>query len=437
MSAESTIPRPRAAKPARSLRARVTAGPAAGAETTVETLVFTVGTAEGNTLVLGDRTVSRYHLEVRRTPQGIEVTDLGSTNGTRIGPARLFGGRAFVASGSELVLGDSTIVIEDGELTVTRLAEVGRFGGLFGSSTAMRRLFAEMAPLAQSDVSALLLGESGTGKEVAARALHEQGPRASGPFVTVDATTLVPTLYASELYGHERGAFTGADRRHAGAFERAHGGTLFLDEVGELPAALQAGLLGVLERRSFRRVGGTTEIPVDVRVIAATHRDLRAAVNAGTFRLDLYYRLAVTTLEIPPLRDRTSDLPELIAHFLREAGHEGEREALFPDDVLASLATHSWPGNVRELRNVVERTLAVGSPPPIAPASTSPAQADRWAQLGELRYRDARRAVLDEFERRYLERLLERTEGNVRAAAREADLDRTYLTDLLKRHGLK
>ena len=435
MAAESTIPRPRSARPARSLRARVIGGPDTGVETTIESLVFTIGTADGNTLVLGDRTVSRYHLEVRRTPQGIEVADLGSTNGTRIGPARLYGSRAIVGAGSELVLGDTTVVIEDGEFHVTSLAEVGRFGGLFGSSTAMRRLFAEMASLAKADVSALLLGESGTGKEVAARALHDHGPRAAQPFVTVDATTLVPTLYASELFGHERGAFTGADRRHVGAFERAHGGTLFLDEVGELPAPLQAGLLGVLERRAFRRVGGSTEIPVDVRIIAATHRDLRAAVNAGTFRLDLYYRLAVSTLEIPALRERASDIPELVAHFLREASYEGKLETLFPDDVLAHLATHTWPGNVRELRNVVERTLVVGSPPPFVEAG--PAKPDWWSQLIDLRYRDARRVVLDEFELRYLKRLLERTDGNVRAAAREADLDRTYLTDLFKRHSLR
>ncbi len=433
MSTESTIPRPATARPARSLRARVTAGPDLGAQTVIESVVFTIGTAERNTLVLGDRTVSRYHLEVRRTPRGIEVRDLGSTNGTQVGPARLFGGSVVVSPGCELTLGDTKVVIEDGELHVTGLSDVNRFGGLLGGSSAMRRLFAEMAPLAKSDVSALLLGESGTGKEVAARALHDLGSRASGPFVTVDATTLVPTLYASELFGHERGAFTGADRKHVGAFERAHGGTLFLDEVGELPAPLQAGLLGVLERRAFRRVGGAVEIPVDVRIIAATHRDLRAAVNAGTFRLDLYYRLAVSTLEIPALRDRASDIPELVAHFLREASYEGTREALFPDDVLASLATHTWPGNVRELRNVVERALVVGSPPPMKATS----EPDRAGPALELRYRDARRAVLDEFELRYLKRLLERTDGNVRAAAREAELDRTYLTDLLKRHGLK
>jgi DNA-binding NtrC family response regulator len=227
----------------------------------------------------------------------------------------------------------------------------------------MRKLVAEVESVAQSEVSVLLVGESGTGKELVARALHDLGPRRNGPFVTVDGAALVPTLFASELFGHERGAFTGADRRHAGAFERARGGTLFLDEIGELPSIVQGGLLGALERRVFRPVGSPTEIGVDVRVVAATHRDLRSAVNTGAFRLDLYYRLAVMTLDLPPLRARAGDVPMLVEHFVREAGYDGPIEQLFPAEVLAELAAHAWPGNVRELRNFVERTLIVGTAP--------------------------------------------------------------------------
>ncbi|UJR78683.1 sigma 54-interacting transcriptional regulator [Sandaracinus amylolyticus] len=434
MSAESTVPRRTTAQPVRSVRARVVAGPDAGRVAALEDERIGVGTAEGNALRVADRTVSRYHLELRRDGARIEVRDLGSTNGTYIGPVLSRHGVVSVAPGTEIAIGDTRVVLEDGEYVVQRLADGDQLGALRGKSRAMRRLYAEIDALAQSDVSSVLLvGESGTGKELVARALHDLGPRAQGPFVTVDATTLVPTLYASELYGHERGAFTGADRRHVGAFERAQGGTLFLDEIGELPAPLQAGLLGALERRSVRRVGGRDEIAIDVRIVAATHRDLRAAVNAGTFRLDLYYRLAVVALEVPPLRERASDIPLLIEHFLREAGEAGRIDALFPPDVLASLGAHGWPGNVRELRNAVERAIALGIPPEsIAPHGSSDVDV-----LFEGRYRDARRAVLDDFERRYLARLLERTGGNVRAAAREAELDRTYLTDLLKRHGLK
>jgi DNA-binding NtrC family response regulator len=334
-----------------------------------------------------------------------------------------------------IAIGETRLSLEDGELVIKPLAEVGAIAALHGKSRAMRKLVAEVESLAGTDASVLVIGESGTGKELVARALHDLGPRRDAPFVTVDAAALVPTLFASELFGHERGAFTGADRKHVGAFERARGGTLFLDEIGELSPPVQAGLLGALERRSFRPVGSQNEISVDVRVIAATHRDLRAAVNTNAFRLDLFYRLAVVTLELPPLRSRTGDVPILIEHFVREAGLDVAIEQLFPPDVITQLEGHTWPGNVRELRNLVERTLIVGSPPrQPAPAASA---GDPIGSLLEQRYRDARRTLLDEFEQRYLARLLERTGGNVRGAARESGLDRTYLTELLKRHGLK
>jgi DNA-binding NtrC family response regulator len=207
------------------------------------------------------------------------------------------------------------------------------------------------------------VGESGTGKELFARAVHEHSKRADGPFVVVDCASLTPTLVASELFGHEKGAFTGADRRHQGAFERADGGTIFLDEIGELPEQLQPNLLGVLERRRFRRLGGRDEIEVDVRVVSATNRDLRAEVNAGTFRLDLYYRLAVVRFAVPSLRERPEDIPILIEHFLREAGETAPMGEVVPPAVMAGLQRHHWPGNVRELRNYVEATVAMGETP--------------------------------------------------------------------------
>jgi DNA-binding NtrC family response regulator len=253
--------------------------------------------------------------------------------------------------------------------------------------------------------------------------------------VTVDCGALSPTLVASELFGHERGAFTGADRQHVGAFERAEGGTLFLDEIGELPGALQATLLGVLERRRFRRLGGRADITVDVRIVSATHRDLRAEVNAGTFRLDLYYRLAVVVMRVPPLRERVDDIPLLVEHFLRESGHDGPVAELFSPAALRSLAEHHWPGNVRELRNLIEATLAMGEAPVLE--RTGQAVAGAAADPTTVPYKDARAAVLAEFERRYLSALLARAHGNVSLAAREARMDRSHLIDLLRRHQLK
>jgi len=284
----------------------------------------------------------------------------------------------------------------------------------------------------------LLHGESGTGKELIARAIHERGPRHKKPFVTVDCGSLSPGLVASELFGHERGAFTGAERRHEGAFERANGGTVFLDEIGELSPSLQATLLGVLERRRFRRVGGSSELEVDVRVVSATHRDLRALVNAGQFRLDLYFRLAVVKLDVPALRLRSDDLELLIAHFLREAGSEASVESLFPKDTLASMRAYAWPGNVRELRNLVEATLAMGEAPPLDALQSADTPSSGAVLPGpEKLYKDARAEVLQRFEHFYLSKLLELTKGNVSAAARHAKMDRSHLIELLQRHHLR
>jgi DNA-binding NtrC family response regulator len=256
--------------------------------------------------------------------------------------------------------------------------------------------------------------------------------------VTVDCGALTPTLVASELFGHEKGAFTGADRQHVGAFERAHGGTLFLDEIGELPQALQPTLLGVLERRRFRRLGGKQDISIDVRVISATHRDLREEVNAGTFRLDLFYRIAVIRLSVPPLRERKDDIPLLVGHFLREAGHDGPIADMISEPAMQQLVAHRWPGNVRELRNLIEATLAMGEPPAVDDLGRrSQPGMDPIEPLLDLHYKDARGVLLDQFEKRYLEHWLQKTEGNVSKAARDARIDRSHLNDLLRRHQLR
>jgi DNA-binding NtrC family response regulator len=434
VSDSRTLPYGSAGLPIRTLAVEVTEGPNAGLARAADSDTLTVGTAEGNDVLVTDPTVSRYHLELTRRPDGVQVIDAGSSNGTFIGAVRVE--RALVPTGTLLRLGKTTLRIGDGHAATAPLHRSEALAGLRARTPIMRRLLHSIERAAQSDAAVLLVGESGTGKEVIARALHELGPRAREPFVTVDCGALAPTLVASELFGHERGAFTGADRQHVGAFERAGGGTLFLDEIGELPAALQANLLGVLERRRFRRLGGKQEISVDVRVVSATHRDLRAEVNAGSFRLDLYYRLAVVVMKIPPLRERADDIPLLVEHFLRECGHAGPVEEMISGPAMNSLMTHHWPGNVRELRNLIEATVAMGETPALD-GGGAPSPGNASSEILALPYKEARAQVLHEFETRYLKALIERARGNVSQASREARMDRSHLIDLLTRHGLK
>jgi DNA-binding NtrC family response regulator len=435
---EGTVPIEESGRLVRTLRLEVLTGPDAGKSLTSDSDSVTVGSADGNDLMLSDKTVSRFHLELRRQRGRIVAVDHGSTNGTRAGSVVLHSTAAALDAGTVLQLGATSLKVADGDLV-----DVGEaphvLGDLLGDSLPMRRLMASAARVAKTDVAVLLLGESGTGKELIARALHDASPRAAEPFVTVDCGAITPTLFASELFGHERGAFTSADRQHIGAFERATGGTLFLDEVGELPLELQAALLGALERKSIRRVGGREDVDVDVRLVSATHRDLRAQVNAGTFRLDLFYRIAVVTLGVPPLRERPDDIPLLVEHFLSEAGHAGSVASVFPSDAMKLLRAHSWPGNVRELRNVVLGTLALGEQPNLGTGAAEGPQAgaDPFARVLGLSYREAKRRVMDDFERRYVENLLDGTGGNVRQAARDGQMDRSYLMELVKRHGLK
>ena len=441
MAQELTLPQHALVAPLRSIRVDVLDGPDAGRTLVAGNETFAIGSAEGNDLVLTDPAVSRYHVELRPGEKGgALVVDHRSTNGTFVGPVRIE--RAFVPSGTPLKLGTTTVRIADAETVALELFHGEALGGLRGRNPAMRRLMAQLSRLAATPAAVLIIGESGTGKELMARALHDGSPRAKGPFVTVDCGSLSPTLVASELFGHERGAFTGAERAHAGAFERAHGGTIFLDEIGELPVHLQPTLLGVLERKRFRRLGGRVDVPVDVRVVAATHRDLRSEVNAGTFRLDLYYRLAVALLTVPPLRERLDDIPMLVEHLARECGHTGPIGALFPAGALDALSSHHWPGNVRELRNVVEAAVATGEAPRIEAIDLGGESAegnvrDPFEAVIDLAYKEARTILLTAFERRYLEHVLRKAEGNVSKAAREARVDRSHFIDLMKRHEIR
>ncbi|MBI4822020.1 MAG: sigma 54-interacting transcriptional regulator [Deltaproteobacteria bacterium] len=430
----------------KTLRVDVIEGPDAGATHVASEESVSIGTAPTNDLVLRDPTVSRYHLDLTRTSDGVMVVDHGSTNGTFLGGTRLF--RAAIRRGSVIRLGQTSLKVLDGEDVHLPTFEGERLGGLVGRSAVMRRLMARLTRAAASDTSILLFGETGTGKEVVARAIHDASPRAAGPLETVDCGAILPTMLASELFGHEKGSFTGADQRHIGAFERAQGGTLFLDEIGELPSGMQTALLGALERRSFRRIGGKDTISVDVRVIGATHRDLREEVNSGGFRQDLYFRLAVVTLAIPSLRERAEDIPLLVEHFLRRMGYDGPTDAIWPDDAMRTLTEHRWPGNVRELRNVVESSYVMGEAPELdpghrrvesePPSGTVPNGRSIGVDHVLARpYSEARDAVIAEFERLYLDVLKDRARGNISEAARLAEMNRPYLSRLLKSRGIR
>jgi DNA-binding NtrC family response regulator len=424
---------PRPIKVVRKLRVRVDAGPDAGAMCAPDDgAKLAIGTSEDNALVLHDTAVSRYHLELQRTADGVQVLDLGSRNGTWVGGVRVE--RAIVTAGTQLRLGDTTLTVEDaGQTVAPPPSDVPRSAELVGDSEAIREVARLVHKLARVDSSVLIQGETGVGKEVVARAIHDASPRREHELVIVDCGSMPATLIASLLFGHERGAFTGADQRRPGAFERANGGTVLLDEIGELPLDVQPALLGVLERRAFTRVGGGSSIDVDVRVLAATHRDLRAEVNAGRFRADLYYRLAVAKILIPPLRERPDDIEMLVAHFVQRLTGVAELGPLAP--VLDQLKAQPWSGNVRELRNVVEAAVVMGEldlpdagrpkPLPVAAAGSVAA------------YRDARAAALHQFEAEYLRTLIDRSGGNASEAARLARMDRPYLLTLLRKHGLR
>ena len=417
----------------RRLQVQIVEGPDRALVREVTSTHFTVGTSRKNELVLADPTVSRHHLRVDCS-NGILVQDLDSRNGTYLGELQIR--EALVPLGARLRLGRTVLCFRDaaGE-TEESIRPIAEIPSLIGRSHAMQAVARSIRKLAQSGAAVLLQGETGTGKELVARAIHELGPRASGPFVAIDSGALSPTLMASQLFGHERGSFTGADTRREGAFELARGGTLFLDEIGDLPPAIQPALLGVLERKTFRRLGGRENIPADVRVISATHRDLRSGSADETFRSDLYFRLAVVNLHLPPLRERVEDLDPLVAHFIREIAGPGAPP--FSESLMVALRSHRWKGNVRELRNVVENVLTMGSAnlrpvPASARAAVPPPGTD-----GVLPYRVARSEAVAAFEHHYIGNLIKLSKGNASQAARVAGMDRPYLLALLRKHGLR
>ena len=404
-----------------SITLTVLSGPDRGARLRLTGELARIGTGESCALRLKDPTVSRLHCALEVGRNSVRVTDSGSKNGTFIDGVRARD--ADITSGSTLKLGGTSIGIDFGDDSIrVPLSDKSSLGGIIGGSVAMRRLYAILERVAPTDATVLIQGETGTGKEVVAQAIHELSKRAKGPFVAVDCGSITESLIESELFGHVKGSFSGAIGNRAGLFEEADGGTIFLDEIGELPPSLQPKLLRALESREVRRVGSNTSTKINVRVVAATNRDLAQEVNEGSFREDLYFRLAVVPLRLPPLRARRDDIPALVQHFYERILGKGE---VAPKELIASLVVRAWPGNVRELRNVVERSVSLGLRTRRrrrkAPAAKTVLPAGLASLVPvDLALKEARQAWTELFENVYVRALLEKTDGNVSRAAEAA-----------------
>lgn len=429
-----------------SARLYVPAGPDKGKTTSVGSRSVLVGADPSCGLMLVDRTVSRKHAEVRRERDFVIVKDLGSTNGTFYHDARVV--EVSVPLGGEISFGKTRVKIVPEEVSVEARPHISdRLGPLIGRDLRMREIFTLIEDIADSDVTVVIEGQTGTGKELVAKAIHDYSRRKKHPLVVFDCSNQPKDLIESALFGHVKGAFTGATAPRAGAFERSDSGTIFLDELGEFGLDLQPKLLRVLESREIQKVGGDGYEPVDVRVIAATNRNLRHEVRTGNFREDLYYRLAVVKIQLPSLRERVEDIPALVDHFI---DLNGGAFTVDPGSY-SRMAAYHWPGNVRELKNVVDRAAAlsrgrtnvdlstfiladelghdapshgtaVGAPPP--PPDT------------ELSFKEAKGRVISDFETRYIEALLRKHNNNISVAAREAGIDRKHFKDLMRKHGI-
>ncbi len=436
-------------------RVIVVNGPDRGLEKEIESTRLSVGTSSKNDLVLSDKTVSRRHCEISVRNERYLLRDLESTNGTELNGTPVV--EAFLSPGGRIRVGDTEMVFEP-KKKWERIQEVqaDHFGAMYGTSQLMREVFAMLGKVARTDLSCILVGETGTGKELAARAIHEHSSRAGRNFVVVDCGAVSKNLIESELFGHEKGAFTGADRQRVGAFETADGGTIFLDEIGELPIDLQPKLLRALERREIKRLGAGRHLEIDVRVIAATHRDLPEMIKKGDFREDLYYRLAEVVVGLPPLRERRDDIAIIAQRIVQEHAQAGSPVHAISEEAVHELGARLWPGNVRELRNVLRRAIAMCASDTVQLKDLSLLGAERVSSVppppssgiggpqlpppdvgDNLPIKEARERWVAPMERAYLERLVRRCQGDLDRAATEAGIHRKSLERLLRQHGLK
>jgi DNA-binding NtrC family response regulator len=440
-----------------------------------------IGSMEDNDVVLGDDTVSRYHCRITQEDNGYVLLDQRSTNGTFINKVRIREG--FLKPGCIVSVGQSQLRFNAREEEVEIVpSRSDRCAGLIGGNARMREIYSIIEKIAPTATTVVIDGETGTGKEVVAQAIHSLSPRKPNELVVFDCGAVPPNLIESELFGHEKGSFTGAVMTRQGLFEQADGGTLFLDELGELPIDLQPKLLRALEQREVRRVGSAKASKVDVRIIAATNRNLEDEVRAGRFRQDLFYRLSVVRLHLPALRNRADDIPLLIQHFLDHGAFNRKPNAPsvrgVARDAVAALQIYPWPGNVRELVNVVERAVSfcdtdtielsdlpdyvraakappkepsaqrrattapasstTGSSPTVSMNPNAPAPSPPDELLAEgVTFKDAKERWVASFERDYILQLLRRNNGNISHAARAADIDRKYFRKLMKKYDIE
>ncbi len=395
-------------------------------------------------VVIEDSKVSAVHAEFVATPFGVRVRDLGSRNGTYVGGVRV--GDVYLSANTKLRIGESEIHFEPFRPEKVSISAIPAFGPLVGQSAPMRAIFDRLAKIAPTDLTVLIQGETGTGKELVAQAIHLGSSRAKKPFVVVDCGSIPPTLAEATLFGHERGAFTGAVDKRLSPFEEANGGTIFLDELGELPLEVQPKLLRALAERRVKSVGGSNYREVDVRVLAATRRDLVRAVNANTFRSDLYFRVAQVKIEMISLRQRVEDIPVLVRKMLKDLGDESAYDRV-STTTLERLMRHDWPGNVRELRNAVAVAFALSAEEEevdiaahLGALSESPATAAGGSPIAisfkGRPFQEAKRDVLARFERDYFAALADEAKGNVSEMARRAGMERAHVRAYLRRHGI-
>jgi DNA-binding NtrC family response regulator len=410
-------------------------GPDRGETVALRNLPISMGSSPTCDLVLSDKAVSRKHLVAEPAGQEAVIKDQGSTNGSFVAGSRFK--EITIGYGAEIKLGRTVLKYLPEEVAVEpEASEASAFGSLLGRDLKMRRLFNLLADVANTDATVLIEGETGTGKELVAEELHNHSNRSGGPFVVFDCGAVPRELIESSLFGHLKGSFTGAVADRKGAFAEAHGGTIFLDEIGELPLELQPSLLRVLDKKAVRRVGANIYDKVDVRIVAATNRDLRTHIAAKQFREDLYYRLAVIRVTLPALRERGGDIPFLVEHFVREFG--GGRNIGLNPDAMSRLQRHTWPGNVRELRNTLERAcvLSKGDTLNLDDAFSAETQAPSVGFRTDLPFKEAKGQLVERFEREYIVDLMKRHKLNLSAAAREAQIDRKHLRELLRKYGM-
>ena len=425
-------------------------GPSKGKKLDLGKNKISLGKKDDNDLVVDDRTVSRRHLEIDHTSDSFLLKDLGSTNGTYINGIKVK--EAYLSPGDVIKVGNTRIeFVAFDERIKVEPADRESFGQMVGKSRKIRQIFGILEKISPTEATVIIEGETGTGKELVARAIHDNSPRKSRPFIVFDCSAVAENLIESELFGHVKGSFTGAIATRKGAFESATGGTIFLDEIGELTLDLQPKLLRALEQREIRKVGSVETIPIDVRVITATNRGLKKEVVEGRFREDLYYRLSVVKIHLPSLRERPDDIPPLVERFLSTGkfnqGPDGKlRVTRVEDDALKMLQRYNWPGNVRELFNILERATSMSDSNTLAQAQLSYifAELDREEEMTErsgttrsdIPFKEAKSKLVESFEKDYLLSLMRRNNYNISKAAREAGIDRKHIRNLLKKYGI-